>query len=218
MYFIYGNKEKEYLKSKDKKLGEAIEIIGDIKRELDPDLFSSVVHHIVGQQISTAGQRTIWARLLELLGEVNAVTISNVELQKLQKCGISFRKAEYIKGFAESVVSGEINLEELPQKTDDEIIKILSSIKGIGVWTAEMLMTFCLSRPDVLSYGDLAILRGMRMLYRHRKITPTLFNKYKKRYSPYGTTAALYFWAIAGGKIEGLSDPAPKLTKKPIKK
>ena len=60
-----------------------------------------------------------------------------------------------------------------------------------------------------MSYDDLAIQRGLRMLYHHRKITRELFNKYQKRYSPYGSTAAIYLWAIAGGAIEGMKDYAP---------
>ena len=78
------------------------------------------------------------------------------------------------------------------------------------MWTAEMLLIFSLQRPDVVSFGDLAIQRGMRMLYRHRKITRQLFEKYRRRYSPYGTTASLYLWALAGGALPDLTDPAPK--------
>jgi hypothetical protein len=73
-----------------------------------------------------------------------------------------------------------------------------------------MLMTFSMQRKDVLSWGDLAIQRGLRMLYRHRQVTPALFAKYKKRYTPYATVASLYLWALAGGACEGHSDPAPK--------
>jgi DNA-3-methyladenine glycosylase II len=72
---------------------------------------------------------------------------------------------------------------------------------------------FSMERMDILSWGDLAIHRGLRMLYRHREITPKLFAKYKRRYSPYGTVASLYLWAIAGGACEGLTDPAPKKKK-----
>lgn len=210
MYFQYGEKEISYLMKKDKKLGEAICKIGTIQRELDTDLFSSVIHHIIGQQISVAAQATVWLRMQEKLGEVNVQTISCSDVETLQKCGMTFRKAEYIKIFSERVLNGDIVLNDLYSKSDEEIIATLTSVKGIGVWTAEMIMTFCMQRPNVLSYGDLAILRGMRMLYRHKKITPELFQKYKKRYSPYGTTAALYLWAIAGGAISELSDPAPK--------
>ncbi len=208
MYFIYGEKEIEHLKKKDKKLGEIIDKIGMIERELDDDLFSSVVHHIIGQQISVAAQATVYKRMKEKLGEITPLSITNSSVDSLQKCGMTFRKAEYIKTFSASVVNKELILKELEYLSDEEVIKTLSKIKGIGVWTAEMIMTFSLNRPDVISYGDLAILRGMRMVYRHKKITPELFRKYQKRYSPYGTTAALYFWAVAGGAIENLTDPA----------
>lgn len=210
MYFQYGEKETSYLIKKDKKLGEAICKIGMIQRELDTDLYSSVIHHIIGQQISVAAQATVWKRMQEQLGNVNVQTIACSDIDTLQKCGMTFRKADYIKVFSERVLKGDILLNELYSKTDEDIIATLSSVKGIGVWTVEMIMTFCMQRPNVLSHGDLAILRGMRMLYRHKKITPELFQKYKKRYSPYGTTAALYLWAIAGGAINDLSDPAPK--------
>ncbi len=213
MYFKYGTKEIEHLRAKDKKLGEAIDKIGAIQRALDEDLFSSVVHHIIGQQISVSAQATVWRRMRDQLGHVSPQTIAGADIDTLQKFGMTFRKAEYIKCFSQSVLEGELVLEELYDKTDEEVIKTLSSIKGIGVWTAEMIMTFCMAREDVLSFGDLAILRGMRMLYRHRKITPTLFAKYKRRYSPYATTAAMYLWAIAGGAIPELTDPAPKAKK-----
>ena len=79
-----------------------------------------------------------------------------------------------------------------------------------------MILLFCLQRPDILSFDDLAIQRGLRMLYHHRKITRELFAKYKKRYSPYGSTAALYLWAISGGTIDGMQDyaPAKKIVRK----
>ncbi len=214
MYFKYGATEVEYLSKKDKKLAAAMNEIGHIERKLDEDLFSSVIHHIIGQQISVAALATVWQRMKDLLGEVTAESICKAEIEALQKCGMTFRKVEYIKNFSENILKKELILEELSEKDDEEIIKILSSIKGIGVWTAEMIMTFSMQRPNILSYGDLAILRGMRMLYRHKEITPQLFAKYKKRYSPYATTAAIYFWAIAGGALE-LSDPKPlKKTKK----
>lgn len=84
MYFEYGEKEILYLKSKDKKLAEVIEKIGLIKRETDADLFSSVIHHIIGQQISTKAQATIWQRMQNDLGEVNAETIRSAGISKLQ--------------------------------------------------------------------------------------------------------------------------------------
>ena len=121
MYFDYGETEVQYLRSRDKRIGEVIDRVGMIRREVDPDLFAAVVHHIVGQQISTKAQR-----------------------------------------------------------------------------------------PDIFSYDDLAIQRGLRMVYHHRQVGRELFEKYRRRYSPYGSVASLYLWAVAGGAVPELRDYAPQ--------
>lgn len=213
MYFIYGDEEIEYLKSKDKILGEVIEKIGHIERVTDTDLFSSVVHHIIGQQISTKAQETIWQRLKDELGEVNAENIYKTDISRLQSLGMSFRKAEYIKDFADKVHSGSFNLQDISELSDEEAIKALASLKGIGVWTAEMILLFCLQRPDIFSFDDLAIQRGLRMVYHHRKIDRKLFEKYRRRFSPYCSVASLYLWAVSGGAIPEMKDYAPKKRK-----
>lgn len=210
LHFVYGNKEIEYLKSKDKKLSAAIERVGPIKREVNPDLFASLIKSIVGQQISTKAQLTIWQRMQDRFKPFTPEVLGKAEPETIQSCGISMRKASYISGIAQAVLNKEIDLESLKSNSDEEVIKELTKLKGIGVWTAEMLLTFSLQRPDVVSFGDLAIQRGMRMLYRHRVITPELFRRYSRRYSPYGTVASLYLWAIAGGALPELTDPAPK--------
>lgn len=219
MYFAYGEEEITYLSGKNPRLGEAIRQIGHIEREIDPDLFSSVVHHIVGQQISTKAQATIWNRMRETFDVIDAEHILDAGVPRLQSFGISFRKAEYILDFASKVHAGEFDLEKIRELSDEEAIRELSRLKGIGVWTAEMLLLFCLQRPNVFSYDDLAIQRGLRMLYHHRKITRELFEKYHRCFSPYCSTASLYLWAIAGGALPGMKDYAPaKATAKSKKK
>ena len=215
MYFEYGENEITYLRNKDKKLSEVIDQIGMIEREVDTDLFSAVVHHIIGQQISTKAQTTIWQRMKETLGEVNAETILSADISNLQSLGMTFRKAEYITDFARKVHEGVFDLETVAQMSDEAAIKELASLKGIGVWTAEMILLFCLQRPDIFSYGDLAIQRGLRMVYHHRKIDRKLFEKYRRRFSPYCSVASLYLWAVAGGgAISGMRDYKPKTQKK----
>lgn len=214
MYFEYGENEITYLRNKDKKLSEVIDQIGMIEREVDTDLFSAVVHHIIGQQISTKAQTTIWQRMKETLGEVNAETILSADISKLQSLGMTFRKAEYITDFARKVHEGVFDLETVAQMSDEAAIKELASLKGIGVWTAEMILLFCLQRPDIFSYDDLAIQRGLRMVYHHRKIDRKLFEKYRRRFSPYCSVASLYLWAVAGGVISGMRDYKPKTQKK----
>lgn len=210
MYFSYGETEVSYLRRKDKRLCAVIDQIGHIDRAVDTDLFSSVIHHIIGQQISTKAQATIWQRMQDALVKVNAETILAAGIPKLQALGMTFRKAEYITDFAEKVHTGAFDLEGIWQKSDEEAIRELSSLKGIGVWTAEMILLFCMQRQDVLSCDDLAIQRGLRMVYHHRKIDRGLFEKYRRRFSPYGSVASLYLWAVSGGAIPELHDYAPK--------
>ena len=197
--FIYGEKEITHLKKADTALGRAIDLIGHIERPVNPDLFSSLVNSIVAQQISSKAANTVWKRMVERFGEITPETINSASVDDIQQCGISMRKATYIKDTAEKVVSGKFNIDALHSMSDEELGKKLSELKGIGLWTAEMLMIFSMQRPNILSWDDLAIQRGLRMLYKHRKITKELFQKYKRRYSPYATVASLYLWAIAGG-------------------
>lgn len=214
MHFEYGEEEISYLKSKDAKLAEVIDTLGFVEREIDTDLFSAVVHHIIGQQISTKAQATIWQRMQDALGQVNAETILSAGVSNLQALGISFRKAEYITDFARKVHTGEFDIEAVSQMSDTDAISALSSLKGIGVWTAEMILLFCMQRPDIFSYDDLAIQRGLRMVYHHRRIDRKLFEKYRRRFSPYCSVASLYLWAVSGGAIPGMRDYASKTVKK----
>lgn len=214
MHFEYGEKEISYLKSKDAKLAEVIDTLGFVEREIDTDLFSAVVHHIIGQQISTKAQATIWQRMQDALGQVNAETILSAGVSNLLALGISFRKAEYITDFARKVHTGEFDIEAVSQMSDADAISALSSLKGIGVWTAEMILLFCMQRPDIFSYDDLAIQRGLRMVYHHRRIDRKLFKKYRRRFSPYCSVASLYLWAVSGGAIPEMRDYAPKTSRK----
>lgn len=214
MHFEYGEKEISYLKSRDAKLADVIDRLGFVEREIDTDLFSAVVHHIIGQQISTKAQASIWQRMQDSLGQVNTETILSAGVSNLQALGISFRKAEYITDFARKVHTGEFDIEAVSQMSDTDAISALSSLKGIGVWTAEMILLFCMQRPDIFSYDDLAIQRGLRMVYHHRRIDRKLFEKYRRRFSPYCSVASLYLWAVSGGAIPGMRDYAPKTVKK----
>ena len=116
MYFQYGSTEMEYLKKKDPKLKEVIEKIGFIKKEVDTDLFSAVVHHIVGQQISMKAQKAIWKRVCDGLGKVTAASVLEAGIEGMQSFGLSLRKAEYSLDFARKVQVGEFDLEEVGKR------------------------------------------------------------------------------------------------------
>lgn len=197
MIFEYSQKEIEYLKSKDKKLGAAIDKIGMIEREITPDPFTALVSSIVSQQISKKAAETVWNRLADLFGSITPESIVKVDFSEIQGCGMTVRKAEYIKGIADAAIFGKVNFEGLHAMTDEEIVKSLSALNGVGAWTAEMLLIFSLCRPDVVSYGDLAIRKGMMNLYGLKELSKEKFNRYRKRYSPYGSVASLYLWALS---------------------
>ena len=196
-YFEYGEKEIEYLKKKDKKLGAAIDSIGIIEREITPNIFKSLIWSVVNQQISKKAAETVWNRFVALVGEVTALNIERADNDDIQKCGMSVRKVNYIKGIATAALSGEVDFERLYELSDEEIIKKLSSLHGVGVWTAQMLLIFSLNRPDVVSFKDLAICRGIMKLYNLKSLDKEQFEKYRKRYSPYGSVASLYLWELS---------------------
>ncbi|OQB29070.1 MAG: DNA-3-methyladenine glycosylase [Bacteroidetes bacterium ADurb.Bin174] len=210
MYFQYGEKEIEYLKKKDEQLAAVIDQIGMIKREVNPDLFAALVHSITGQQISSKVHQTVWKRMQEGLGTITPETISQLSLEEIQAFGMTFRKAEYIQSAAQKIVHKEFDINSLHDLSDEEVCAKLTELKGVGVWTAEMLMIFSMQRRNILSYGDLAIQRGLRMIYHHRQIDREKFNKYWKRYTPYASIASLYIWAVAGGAIPEMKDYAPQ--------
>lgn len=196
-YFEYGNTETEYLKSKDDKMAQLIEKAGHIYRTVNPDLYRALTDSIIGQQISTAAHVTIRGRVQEKFGTLTPRKVMETSDEELKSVGISYRKVGYIKAFTEKVVSGEFDIDSIYSMSDEDAINNLVQLKGVGRWTAEMMLTFSMARPDVLSYGDLAIRRGVMKLYGLEELSEETFHQLTDRFSPYRTTAALYIWHYA---------------------
>lgn len=213
VYFQYGEKEIAYLKKKDKKLAAVIDRIGMIQRAVNPDLFSALVHSITGQQISTKAHQAVWQRMLEDLGNITPEVINQLSLEEIQAFGMTFRKAGYIQSAAQKIIDKEFNINALHDLSDQEVCEKLTELKGVGQWTAEMLMIFSMQRMNILSYGDLAIQRGLRMIYHHQEINREKFNQYWKRFTPYASVASLYIWAVSSGAIPEMKDYESKKTK-----
>lgn len=185
------------MKSVDEALGAAMSRLGIVERIIMPDLFTSLVYAIVGQLISAKAVHTIWERMQVRLGEISPSNIANHTADQIQSCGITMKKAVCIKSIAESIIQGEIQLEELNRLSDAEVIKQLMTLKGVGKWTAEMLLIHAMERPDVVSWGDIAIRRGMMKLYGLQDLTKEQFDTYRLRYSPYGSVASIYLWTLS---------------------
>ena len=209
-YFKYGAAEIAHLKKADSKMAEAVEKIGRVNRRVIPDLFEALANCIVGQQISTKAHETIWLRMREALGRITPETVAALPPEEIKKFGISFRKVSYMKSAAQKILDGRFDINALKSMDDAAVRARLCELDGVGEWTAEMLMIFSMRRPDVLSYGDYALRRGLRMLYGHREISRGLFEKYRRRFSPHCRVASLYLWEVAGGAIAGLKDRATR--------
>lgn len=192
--FPYGERELEVLCSADPVLGKYIGAVGKIERGTHPHLFEELVRSIIAQQISGKAAVTVSRRVEDLLGVVTPERLLGTDPAALQQCGLSFRKVGYLRGIAAEAAAGRLDQQEMSQLSDEEIVRRLSALSGVGVWTAEMLLIFCFERLDVVSWGDLGIRRGMKKLYGLEELTRADFERLRAGYSPYGTVASLYLW------------------------
>lgn len=195
--FKYGQTELDHLKRSDAVLASSIERMGMLEREVIPDLFTALVRNIISQQISAKAAATVWSRLQAHFGEITPQKIASTTVEEIQQLGLSTRKAGYIHSTGETVAHGTLDLPALYRLTDAEVVRGLTSLPGIGVWTAEMLLILSMERPDVVSFGDLAIRRGMMNLYHLESLSKTQFMEHRQRYSPYGSVASIYLWQLS---------------------
>ena len=168
------------------------------------DLCKSGINNLPGSTIDdiqlsgTSGQKAEDIQgITDKLCGIDVNKLSRLSVEKIQSCGMSMRKAEYVKGVADAVLAKTIDLEAFAEMSDNDIINALTAIRGIGIWTAEMILIFSLMRPNVVSYGDLAIRKGMMRLYNLKELPKDRFQRYANRYSPYGSIASLYLWHIS---------------------
>jgi len=200
LHLEYGDREIEYLSRRDKKLGAYIKNKGFIECRIKNDLFGSLVGSIATQQISNKAADTVMRRMHEKFGSITTAAIASASAEEIKSAGISMRKAVYIKGLCEAVLNGDLEIDKLREMPEEEISAKLLKIKGIGNWTVEMFLIFSLGRKNIISYGDYAIRKGMIRLYGLKELDKTRFDRYRKRYSPYGSVASLYLWALSEEK------------------
>ena len=188
-----------YLSEKDPVMRAAIERVGPCTLVPDPDIFTALIDAIISQQISVRAADAIMARVRAALpdGKVTAEALFVLEIEQLRALGLSMPKARYIQNLVMLVSSGELQLAELMELDDEEIIRRLTVVKGIGRWTAEMCLIFTLGRPDVLPVDDLGLLEGVRTAYQ-LPARPTRQEVYARGelWRPYRTFATWYMWSV----------------------
>lgn len=161
--------------------------------------FEALVESIVSQQLSVKAADTIFQRFIALTPGKKFPTpkqILAMPTPKMRKVGLSGMKVTFIKDLSKKILNKSIDLKKLDIMSDEEVIKHLVQVKGIGQWTAEMFLMFSLGRDDVFSYGDLALRNAMQKLYKMKKNpTPAQAAKITARWSPYRTLGSRYLWA-----------------------
>ncbi|MFN8150516.1 MAG: DNA-3-methyladenine glycosylase [Solirubrobacterales bacterium] len=174
------------------------------------DRFEALCRIIAGQQVSTAAARTIWGRVVEAHDGVptpEQLTAADAT-ETLRAAGLSGRKASYMIGIGEAVLSGELDPDGLDEASDAEVIETLVALRGLGRWSAEMFLMFDLGRPDVFSGGDLGLRRGIQIAYEMEEPpTPQEAEEIAELWSPNRTLASFYLWAAAGGALP-VGEPA----------
>jgi DNA-3-methyladenine glycosylase II len=153
--------------------------------------FDSLVASIIGQQLSVKAAATIEARVRDLVGDLTPEAVTNTSPDALRQAGLSHSKVSYVGHLADAFQDGTITPSVLTASPDAEVIATLTTVRGVGVWTAEMFLIFGLGRPDVWSAGDLGLTKGVRALFGD-EVTP--LEVANERWAPYRSLAAWYVW------------------------
>jgi DNA-3-methyladenine glycosylase II len=166
------------------------------------DPFRALLHAIIAQQLSTRAASTIEGRFAALFdGRPTAAAIAATPDDALRTVGISPQKLGYIRDLCARTLDGSLALDALSRLPDDEVIVALTSVKGIGRWTAEMFLMFRLHRPDVLPVGDLGIVKAVQRAYKLRLApTPVRLTRLGENWRPYRSVACWYLWASLDNK------------------
>jgi DNA-3-methyladenine glycosylase II len=159
------------------------------------DPFQTLARSIVGQQISVKAAQSVWNRLAGAVPAVAPEAVAELRLRRLRACGLSGRKSEYLRDLARHFVDGTIQVQRWPEMDDEAVIAELIQVRGIGRWTAEMLLMFSLLRPNVLPVDDLGLRRAAsRHYFEGEEVGADELRAFGARWEPWRSVAAWYLW------------------------
>lgn len=188
-----------HLSEVDPVMAATIVLVGPCTLAPNPNLFETLVDAIVSQQISVKAADAIMARLRAALpgGLLIPDILLTLDHDALRAVGLSTPKTRYVRDLSERVASGQLDLASLPQQDDEIVIEELVKVKGIGRWTAEMMLIFALARPDVLPVDDLGFVDGVRSAYKlAERPKPPELRARGELWRPYRTFATWYMWGL----------------------
>lgn len=187
-----------YLCQTDFRLREVIRSVGKYSIKTTKDPFLSLIRSIISQQLAERVANVIYGRFLEYYNNgspiAEQILLTPDNIIKI-KVGLSSKKIEYIKDLSARVIDRRLNLALTSVMSDDEIVNQLIQVKGIGKWTAEMFMIFCLGRPDIFPVGDLGVRKAIQKLYTLPELpTPSTMLAISQPWKPYRSIATWYLW------------------------
>ena len=196
IYLDFNNEAIKHLCNQDKTLSSLIHRIGPLSYEIhDENPYKFIIHEIIEQMLSIKAGNKIFERLMLLCkNDITPEAISTLSDEDIKSIGTSNSKVQYIRNITEAVTNNSLNFEELNSMSNDEITKKLTSIKGIGKWTANMYLIFVLNRPDVLPTTDVAFIQAFKWLYKKESITEKEIKEFCKKWHPYSSIASRYLY------------------------
>jgi len=187
---------QQHIARADPRLAAVIARVGPPDLPVRRGRYATLVRAVIGQQVSMAAARSIYAKLRSAAGGyVTPERVGRLREPELRAVGLSRQKALYIGDLTARVADGSLRLDRLDRFDDDEVVSALTEVNGVGRWTAEMFLMFVLARPDVLPLGDLGIREGFRRVYRLRKPpTPARMRALAEPWRPYRSIGSWYLW------------------------
>jgi DNA-3-methyladenine glycosylase II len=186
-----------HISEADPKIRQLVETLGPIEFEAGGDPFESLVEAIISQQLSGKSARAIFGRLKAASGceVIEAQALKRMHVSRLRKAGVSPQKIRYLRDLSSRVTNGKLDLSGLKEMDDNEVVRVLDEVKGIGPWTAHMFLLFTLGRPDVLPVDDLGIQMAIKRVYSLRKLPTTKkIEEIASKWHPYCSVASWYLW------------------------
>jgi len=180
-----------------------IEAVGPCKLQFHNPEFKTLARSIVFQQLSGKAASTIYGRFEAAAGEVTPERVLKLKPEKLRSFGLSKQKAEYVRDLARLTKSGEIDFAKLSSMSDEDVVKNLTQVKGVGVWTVHMFQIFALRRPDVLPTGDLGVRTAMKNVFELEALPkPDEMIRLAEPWRPHASVASWYLWRSLDGPAE----------------
>ena len=190
------NKAFKFLK-KDPKFAKIIMQVGDYNVKITKNRYQSLVESIISQQLSGSAANSIIKKFRKLYKPKfpKPRDVIKTSDSKLRTTGLSKMKIVYIKELSKKIESKELNMRKISTQSDEQVIEVLTDVKGIGRWTAEMFLIFSLGRLDILPVGDLGLKKGIQSMYSLKELPEKeQIEQLAESWKPYRTVATWYLW------------------------